>query len=55
MTEASETRAEDIGWRQFAIRIVDLLRWPAAFLIVVFSLRGPVTSLVEALASALGR
>lgn len=53
MAEASETKAEDIGWKQFAVKIVDLLRWPAAFLIVAFALRVPVARLVEALASAL--
>jgi hypothetical protein len=43
----------DIGWKEFAIRIFDLVRWPAVFLTFAILIRAPVGRFVDALAGAL--
>jgi hypothetical protein len=53
MSEQTGVKSDDIGWKKFAVSVVDLLRWPAAFLIVAFFIKEPIGKLVEAMASAL--
>lgn len=43
----------DFGWKKFAVSVVDLLRWPVAFLVVALLLREPISRLIDALAAAI--
>lgn len=43
----------DIGWKQFSIKVMDIVRWPAVVLIVAFVMRGPFERLIDAIAVAL--
>lgn len=45
--------SNDIGWRQFAINVVELIRWPVAFVVIVLLLRIPLTQLLDAIAAGL--
>ena len=45
----AETRGADIGWRSFTIRLIEAVRWPAAFVIVVYLLREPIGRFVDAI------
>ncbi|HEU0066665.1 MAG TPA: hypothetical protein VFQ57_05430 [Sphingomonas sp.] len=42
----------DIGWKQFAISILDMIRWPAAIVIIVFILRESLEQVLLAIAGA---
>lgn len=46
-------RTTDIGWKQFAIALVDILRWPIATIIVVLLLRAPLERVLDAFATML--
>jgi hypothetical protein len=40
--------SNEIGWKQFAIRLIEALRWPAAFVAAVVILREPLGRLIGA-------
>ena len=41
--------ANDLGWKAFTIRLIEVLRWPAAWAIIVYLLREPLASLIHRL------
>ena len=43
----------DIGWRQFVIGIIELLRWPAAAIAIVVILRMPLERMLDAMRLAI--
>ncbi|HEX8485491.1 hypothetical protein [Sphingomonas sp.] len=47
------SRTKDIGWKQFSVSIFDLVRWPAAFVIVMAILREPLSTLINSVSAAL--
>lgn len=42
-----------MDWKAFTVRMIEVLRWPAAFVVVFFLLRGPIGQFVSALAGKL--
>jgi len=46
-------RPTDIGWKQFSIGLMDILRWPIATIIIVLLLRAPLERVLDALATML--
>lgn len=44
----------DIGWKQFTIRVIEALRWPAAAVAIAIILREPLTRLLNGLTTAIG-
>jgi len=48
---------EDIGqmdWKRFTIRLIEALRWPAAFIAVAVIFREPVTAFITAISGHIG-
>ncbi|HEX8446065.1 MAG TPA: hypothetical protein VF649_05570 [Sphingomonas sp.] len=43
---------KNMDWREFTVRIIEALRWPAAFIAVIVILREPIHALVAALLRA---
>ena len=42
-----------MDWKSFTVRIIEVLRWPAAFIAVAVIFRAPLTALVVAITSTL--
>ena len=45
---------DDVGqmdWKRFTIRLIEALRWPAAFIAVAIIFREPVTAFMTAIAT----
>lgn len=42
--------ARDIGWKQFVVRLIEVLRWPAAAIAIAVIFREPLTLLISAVA-----
>jgi hypothetical protein len=40
----------EIGWKQFSIRLIEALRWPVAFVAMVVILREPLSAMITAFA-----
>lgn len=53
MDDLKTNRPNDIGWKQFAIGIIEMLRWPAAVVLIFFLLRPQLQQLLGALVDAL--
>ena len=49
MDEAREVTTSDIGWKQFALGVLDLIRWPSTVVFVILILRAPLFALLEAI------
>lgn len=49
----NRARTGDIGWKQFSIGLLELLRWPAIFVIIVVILHAPVERLLDAITLAM--
>jgi hypothetical protein len=39
--------SNEIGWKQFAIRLIEALRWPAAFVAAIVILREPLGAFIN--------
>ncbi|SEN61336.1 hypothetical protein SAMN05192583_3151 [Sphingomonas gellani] len=46
-------RPADIGWKQFSIGLMDILRWPIAAIVIVLLLRAPLDRVLDAFATML--
>lgn len=42
----------DIGWKQFVVRLIEVLRWPAAAVAIAMIFREPLGQLLSALTRA---
>lgn len=42
-----------MDWREFTVRIVEALRWPAAFIAIFVILREPIIALVRTVTAAI--
>lgn len=52
MTEAQRTDLT-MDWKQFSIRLIEALRWPAAFALIVWLLREPIGVVMHAMAQGI--
>lgn len=52
MPDVARPATRDIGWKQFTISVLDLVRWPVAVVVIFLLLRVPIEKLLDTVAMA---